>query len=328
MSTFGGKTVLVTGASGQLGRRLVPALIKTGYKVKAHYRSADKASRWCPAGAERVIGDLLEPQWLNEALRSCDIVIHCAAIVSLRPRSNDLMKRVNVDGTRSVVEACLFNGVKRLIFVSSIVTVGASENGTPVNEDADFNLAGFKLPYINTKKEAEALALAANSDDFEVIVLNPSIMISSPDRELTDRDRRKIPRRIPVYFDFSLNLVETDDVVSGIIAAIDKGRSGQRYLLTGDNIDPARAFALAAKYLRIKRPFVKIPIWMLYPVAVIAEIIAKIRNKRPKFHRGLARLAKLRFVYSHEKAGRELGYAPRSLNDTLDKIAPSIGRRR
>ena len=141
-----------------------------------------------------------------------------------------------------------------MIYVSTIVTVGASPDNKPIDETIQFNLGGYNVPYIDTKREAEDLALAANSPELEVVVVNPSIMISPPDRPVTQRDLRKIPRFLPAYFDFGLNVVETDDVITGIIAAITKGRPGERYLLTGENINPERLFVLSKKYFGISKP--------------------------------------------------------------------------
>ena len=313
-------TVLVTGANGQLGRRLLPRLQEAGYQVRAHYRNAEKAAKYYKPEIKAVIGDLRSPAWIDDAVRGCDIVVHGAARVSLRLGNLAEQKAVNIDGARAVVEACLKHNVRRLIYVSTIVTVGASLDGNPVDESLLFNLAGFDIPYIDTKHEAETIALAANSRDFEVIVVNPSIMISPPDREVTARDLRKIPRFLPAYFDFGLNLVETDDVISGIIAAFHRGRPGERYLLTGENVNPERLFELAGKYFGINKPVIKIPISALYPVAYLVELWAQALGKRPKFHRGLARLAHYRFFYNNEKAKRELGYTPKPLETTIENI--------
>ena len=316
--------VLVTGASGQLGRRLLPRLIDAWYTVKAHYRSQEKAQKYCPSGIEYVLGDLRDPAWLGQAVRGCDVVIHGAAKVSLRPGQFDEQYKINVEGTKAVIDACLKNNVKRMIYVSSIVTIGASANGNPINESAPFNLAGFGIPYVETKHEAEMLALRAIRPGFEVVSVNPSIMISPPDREVTAADLRKIPRWLPAYFDFGLNVVDTDDVISAIIAAIEKGRAGERYLLTGENVDADRVFELAHKYFGISKPGLKIPLWVLIPAAWIAEISAGFRHKRPKFHRGLARLARFRFFYSNDKAKRELGFNPKSLNVTIENILEKL----
>lgn len=318
------KTVLVTGASGQLGRRLVPRLLKAGYNVKAHYRSPEKAGRYCPTDATPVIGDLIDPGWLDQAAKGCNIIIHCAAMVSLRPGPNEIMRRINVEGTRAVVSACLKNNVTRLIYISSIVTVGASEREQPLDETADFNLAGFNIPYIETKKEAEDTVLEANGLNLETIVVNPSIMISLPVRELSEDQLKKIPKSIPLYFDFGLNLVDTDDVVSGITSCIENGRPGERYLLTGENINPQKAFDLGKEFLGIRKPFIKIPIGLLYPVAFIMELVARIRRKRPKFHRGLAKLARYKFIYSNQKAREDLGFSPKALRETLENFHSAL----
>lgn len=318
------RIILITGASGQLGRRLVLRFISAGYNVRAHYRSKSKAEKYSPQGATPIIGDLLEPFWLNEATRGCDAVIHAAAMVSLRAGRQEQAYKVNVAGTKAVVAACRENNVTRLIYVSTIVTVGASSDDTPVDENAPFNLNGYGIAYIDTKREAESIALSACRSGLEVIIVNPSIMISPPDREITESNLSKIPRWLPAHFDFGLNLVETDDVVSGILAAIEKGRSGQRYLLTGENIDADLAFKLAAKYLGIKRPLLKLPIWFLTPIAMVMELVAWLQGKNPKFHRGLVKLGRLRFFYSNAKARRELGFNPRPLELTLQSIFEKI----
>ena len=327
MSKSDRQTILVTGASGQLGRKLVPALLNRGYSIRAHFRSEEKSKRWCPSGVTPVYGDMRNLNWLDDAIRGCDTVIHCAAKVSLRPGPDKEMEIVNVDGTRAVIKSCLANNIRRLIYISTIVTVGASPDNNPISEAAPFNLGHINTLYIHTKKIAENMAMEANGPRLETITLNPSIMISIPDRELTKGDLKKFPRWVPIYFDFGLNLVETDDVIDGIIAAVDKGTPGQRYLLTGDNIDTARAVNLAAKYLNIGRPFLKIPRWLLFPAAWIVELRAKIRGKRPSFHRGLAKLAYYRFYYSNEKAKKDLGYNPKPLEDTIVRIIHALKSR-
>jgi nucleoside-diphosphate-sugar epimerase len=321
------KMILITGASGQLGRRLIRELIKRGYRVRAHYRSREKAKKYCPDKVQTVFGDMLEKNWLDGAVKDATCVIHCAARVSVRPLSEadtDYMYKVNVTGTQNLIEACRRAGVERLIYMSSIAAVGASEDGEPIDEKAPFNLDNYNMPYFNTKHEAEELALKASDSNMAVISLAPSIMISPPDRELTENDLKKIPKRIPAYFQFGLNLVETGDVIDGIISALDKGKAGERYLLTGDNVDPQKLFAIAKKYLNIKKPLIRIPLWLVYIVGAIAELAYIGRNKRPKLNRQIAKLAKLKFYYNCDKAKRDLDYNHKTLEQTVEQILQKI----
>lgn len=326
------KSVLVTGASGQLGRKLVPRLIEQGFGVRAHFRSRKKADQWCPKNAEPAYGDLLEPSWLRDACKNIDYVIHCAAKVSLRRTDDPDFAKINIDGTRSIINACQFNGVKRLIHISSIIAVGGSVDHKPLDETFDFNLAGFGIPYFETKYKSENIALNANSDNLETVVLNPAIMISAPDRDLTRGDLEKIPKRIPVYFDFGFNFVNTDDVIDGIIKALEFGRSGNRYILGGENVSAKRAIELAQKYLGIKKPYFRIPYPVLYSIGLLSELISSsfaLFNKifpGSKFNLSYARLSKMRFYYSSEKAIKELGYNPRPLDQSINEILNGLSQ--
>lgn len=319
--------ILVTGASGQLGRRLVPRLLAAGYQVRGHYRSKEKAAKYCPSGVEAVIGDLSRPDWLAKAVDGCQAVIHGAARVSLRKGNFDEQYKVNVEGTRAVISACLNCNVRRLVNISSIVTVGASSNGMPIDESAIFNLGKYNIAYIRTKREAEELALAANGPKLEIISVNPSIMISPPDRAVTSRDLRKIPKFLPAYFDFGLNLVETDDVITGIISALERGRPGERYLLTGENIDPEKLFEISKRYFGISKPVLKIPYSAVILLSYFVAFISKLGGKRAKLYPAFARLGRYKFIYSHEKASRELGYHPKSLEKSIENILGKIERR-
>jgi dihydroflavonol-4-reductase len=317
-------SILLTGANGQLGRRLLPRLLANGHAVRAHYRTSEKAAKYCPSNATPIVGDFANTSWLDNAVSGCDIVIHAAARVSLRAGGYSEQYQTNVVGTQDVVTACIKNYVGRMLNISSIVTIGASTSEKPIDETAPFNLGKYNIPYIITKRKGEDIALAANGSRLEVISLNPSIMISPPDRVVTQSDLNKIPHFLPAYIDFGLNLVETDDVIDGIIAAIDKGRPGERYLLTGENLTPDRVFMLTEKYLGIRKPPIKIPIALLYFVSIFSEAFARIRGRRAKLYRDFARLGYFRFIYSNEKARHELGFSPRPLVKTIESILSKI----
>jgi len=326
------KRIMVTGASGQLGRKLTKELIRQGYRVRAHFRTAEKAARWCPPEAEAVYGDLLNPSWLYRAVDDCDAVIHCAAKVSLRQRPDDEMYRINVAGTAHVVSACMSSGVKRLVHISTIGAVGGSTDSTALDEFASFNLSGYGIPYFETKRKAEEIVLGVNGGTLEVVVVNPSIMISPPDRKVTRADLDRIPSWIPFYFDFGLNFVQTEDVIDGILAALNEGRAGERYLLTGENVDAKRAFALAKDYLDIRRPVLKLPHGLLYLAGLIAEAIRLFPNPiqrvfpAARLNRNLARLMRLRFYYTAHKAEKELGFHARPLKESIEQLLQGLNR--
>ncbi len=317
-------TILVTGGSGQLGRRLVVRLIESGYKVRAHYRNRTKADRWCPAAAEAVFGDLLEPSWLEKATADCRYVVHCAARVSLRPMAFEPMRSINVEGTQAVIRACRKAGVKRLVHVSSTAAIGGSKNGESLDETAEFNLAGFGIPYFECKRESEFLVLQANSAEFETVVVNPSIMISPPDRRPEPSDKKRFPRFLPFYFDFGINVVDTRDVVEGIILALEKGRPGERYILGGENIDANMFFELSKKYLDIKKPRLKAPLFLLFLAGALWEAATFYKDRKPPLNRAIVKLARFRFYYDSSKALNELGWKPRPLEQSIKEILEII----
>jgi len=313
-----------------LGRRLIPKLISQGYRVKGQCRNLKKAERYLQPEVAMVVGDIRDKSWMPQALAGCDYLIHSAAMVSLRPVDYQEMKSINIDGTKNLVEAARKAFVKRFLHISSVATVGGSIDGRPLDENANFNLAGYGLPYFETKKEAEEIILAASASGMETIVLNPSIILYPPERKITRTDLKKIPQIIPFYFDFGVNLVHADDVIEGIISALERGRNRERYILAGDNIDTLRLFAVAREFFRIRRPWLKIPVSLLYPVGYVGELLYRLRHiggphgKGPRVNRGIARLAKLRFFYDISKARKELGYNPRTIEEFLHEITADM----
>ncbi len=325
-----GKTIFVTGASGHLGRRLIPKLISRGYRIKGQCRNLRKAEKYLPPEVAMVVGDIRDKSWMPEALAGSDYLIHSAAMVSLRPVDRREMESINVDGTKNLVEAARKAAVRRLLHISSVATVGGSVEGAPLDETATFNLAGYGLPYFETKRAAEEIVMAASGSVMDTVVVNPSIILYPPERKITGNDLKKIPRFIPCYFDFGLNLVHADDVIDGIISALEHGRSGERYILAGDNIDAPRLFAVARKSFGIKKPWLKIPISCLYPLGLAGEMLYRLRHigspygKGPRVNRGIARLANLRFFYDITKARKELAYSPRTIEEFLQELLADI----
>lgn len=323
--------ILVTGASGQLGRKLIRKLESEGYSIKAHFRSEKKAERWNIYNAEPVFGDLLDDNWQNKAVEGCDAVIHCAAWVSLRQVSAKLMYAINVDGTGKIAEACHNSKtVKRLIHISSVAAVGGTRGKEPLDETAEFNLLKHNIPYFTTKYLAEKEAFKFNDGHLDVISVNPSIMISPPDREITEGDLAKIPKRIPAYFNFAINLVQTDDVIDGIIAALEKGQPGQRYILGGENIDQNKVFEITSKYFGVKKPKLRLPYSLILLVGAIMSGFTSFKRifkkdiPAPKLSLNMARLIKYRFIYSSEKAKQELGYRPVAIESTIESILSGL----
>lgn len=314
-----GRRVFMTGATGFVGRHLARRLVEAGAHVRALVREIPRGPHSVPPGVEPFPGELNDGRAIRAAATGCSHAFHVAAHV----RYDDdwaTASRVNIDGTRTVIEAARAAGVRRLIHTSSIVTVGASRNATPLDEDVTWNLADRHIPYITTKRQAEDVALAAASPSFDVVVVNPGSVIGPGDpgpSEFGLLCRRFWKGRIPFHFGGGINLVDVRDVAWGHLLAAERGTNGRRYIVGGDNVTwPAffRALSLAATR---RGRWVRMPQAAARPVAWIERWLAPARHRRPSLSPERARVAGLFWHYRTDRARDELGLRSRPLAETL-----------
>jgi dihydroflavonol-4-reductase len=311
-----GRRVALTGATGFVGHHLALQMRARGADVRALARDLSKAARLRDAGVHCVRGDLDEASALAEVVADCEFVFHLAGAVDFEA-DWERFKRVNVLGMANVLAAAAQAGVRRFIHTSSVVAVGASDSPRPLTEAAAWNLSKHRVPYVTTKRHAEELALAAPLD---VVVVNPSCVVGPDDHfrsEFGTLFRRFWQGRLPVHFGGGNNFVDVRDVVSGMLLAAEKGKRGERYLLTGVNrtwTDLFRDLARAAHR----------PIPRLRAPQVCADLAAQWQTRfgrrkrgRPLFTAAQARLAPLFFFYDSAKARRELGWQPRAWMQTV-----------
>ena len=319
------ETALVTGATGFLGSAVARALVAAGHRVRVLARPSSDRKNLAGVDAELVVGDLDRPETLRAAVAGVSALFHVAADYRLWVRDPAAMYHTNVAGSAALMRAAAEAGVSRAVYTSSVATLGIDPAGA-ATEDTPVGLADMAGHYKRSKFLAEeAVQQVAGETGFPVVVVNPSTPIGPRDIKPTPTGRTIIMAatgKMPAYVDTGLNLVHVDDCAQGHLLAFDKGRPGERYILGGED------FSLAAMQVEIARitggraPKLKLPVGPLYPVALIAELLARITGKEPMLMRDTLRMARKRMFFSSEKAVRELGYRTRPAREGLsDAIA-------
>jgi dihydroflavonol-4-reductase len=323
-------TALVTGPTGFVGAGLVDALLSRGYHVRAYARPAWKGRELpVPAGhpdggpsrpgaLETFYGDVRDPDALARAASGCDLVFHTAAIVSFRKGDRDEQLAVNVGGAKAVADACLRAGVGRLVHTSSIAALGTRDDGGLIDESVPFNWP-HSVTYRYSKHLGEMEVLAAVRRGLDAVVVNPSVIVGPGDRYVhggqyvRDGSRGKLF----AYPIGGVNMVGVSDVVAGHIAAAERGRAGERYILGGVNLTHREAFSLVASIVGGRRPRLPVPRAGVLAVAAAAELLAALTRTEPIVTRDLVAGVGRYQWYSIAKARAELGYNPLSLEKSL-----------
>ena len=316
-SFWSGRTVCVTGGTGFLGYHLVQALGEVGAQVRVFALDPGPNHPIRQFGhVELISGDVLNADAVRRAVGGCSMVIHAAGIVAVWGPALRKMWPVHVDGTRNVLAA--LHPRARMIHTSSVVAVGASRTPAVLDEDSPFNLSHVKLAYVHAKRAAEQLALASDRD---VVAVNPAYLIGPDDYERSIMGQlchRYWRGRAPVAPPGGLCLVDVRDVAVGHLIAAERGQSGQRYILGGENHDYkslSRMLAAAAGFR--PRMIPRLPWSIFAATATINEARGRLRGKEPYPSFAHARLNRYFWYFSSERARRELGYEPRSVHESL-----------
>lgn len=324
---------VVTGATGLLGSNLALELLAQGHRVRATRRGTSKVDFLEGHAIEWVPGELSDEKALTEAFRGADVVFHCAAAVTVRRVPTKETIATNVEGTRHVVAAVRAAGVKRLVHCSSVVAVGVSEDDTPCTEGARWNLPehGLADGYAVTKRESELLVQAAAKDGLDAVIVNPTFMIGPYDARLSSGKmvvaivNREVPGQVPGFNNF----VDVRDVAKGMVLAWQKGRAGERYILSGTNLPYTEFGALVSRVAGTKPITRTLPRWLAEAAGRVGDAMEVVAPSRePLVNRCTIAWAYCRgFQFSSEKAKRELGYQVSPLEPAVkDCIAWLRGR--
>jgi dihydroflavonol-4-reductase len=312
---------LITGASGFIGAHLVRALAADGVEVVSFEHRPDPDAPPPPGVAEVVPGDVLEPRSLERAIASCDAVFHLAAVYSYARRDRALMAAVNVEGTRNVLRAAARGRRRRVVYTSSCATCGPVPGRAATERDHP-PVAQLVIPYKRTKIAAEQLALRAAAEGLDVVVVNPTVPVGAGDLRPTPTGKMVADVAAghgTAYLARSaLNVVSVEDVAAGHARAFAHGRSGERYLLGGENLSIKQVFALIAASAERRPPRIAVPWHAAYLAALVTDGICRPLGKEPeRLMLAEVRAGRLPHLFDDSKARVELGYSSRPAAEAL-----------
>lgn len=311
----------VTGGTGFVGSHVARELARQGADLRLLVRSGSSTKNIEELKADVVTGDLRQPESLEKAVAGCDAVFHVAADYRLWVRDPEEMYRANVEGTRALLDAARKNGVRRVVYTSSVATMGFTSNGHPADENSPVSLQNMIGPYKRSKFMAEQVAIEAARSGMEVVIVNPTTPVGERDIKPTPTGRIVVDflkKKFPAYVDTGLNLVDVSECARGHIAAFEKGRSGERYILGGENLTLKQILDKLAAITGLPSPRIRVPYVMALATGVVDEIVTgRIRGREPRATIDAVRMGRKKMFVSSAKAEQELGWRTFAVDDAL-----------
>jgi dihydroflavonol-4-reductase len=304
----------VTGATGFLGSHVARVLAEQGAELRLLVRSTSDLRNLEELKAERVQGDLRDPSSIEKAVSGCEVVFHVAADYRLWVRDPEQMYRSNVEGTRTLLEAARKQNVRRVVYTSSVATMGFASNGQGplTDEESPVSLGEMIGHYKRSKFMAEQVAFEAARAGVDVVVVNPTTPIGERDVKPTPTGRIVLDflkRKFPAYVETGLNLVDATECARGHILALDKGKTGERYILGGENLTLKQILDRLAAITGLKSPTVKVPYLFAFATGVVDEMVTgRLLRREPRATIDAVRMGRKLMFVSSAKAERELGW--------------------
>jgi dihydroflavonol-4-reductase len=314
--------VLVTGASGFVGGHVARLLMREGASLRILLRRTSNAATTEHLKAERIYGDLTDPASLRTAVAGCRTVFHVAADYRLWAPDPRVMYAANVAGTANLLDAAAEAGVERIVYTSTVGCMGWPPDGGPANEDVPVSLAAMSGHYKRSKFQAERAALERAQRGVPVVVVNPTAPVGEEDWKPTPTGRTILDflrGRMPAYIDTGLNLVDVRAVAAGHLAAAQRGRIGERYVLADRNMEFREILEVLARLSGRRAPRVKIPWAVAYAAAAAESVLARITGHEPRIPIEGVKLARHKMFVSSGKAKRELGFEPGNVEEALER---------
>jgi dihydroflavonol-4-reductase len=302
---------LVTGATGFVGAAVARALSAAGWQVRVLARSGSNRANLRGLAAEVIEGDLANLTSLEAALAGCDALFHVAADYRLGARDPAQLYLTNVEGTRNILTAARIAGVARIVYTSSVATIGIPSDGSPGDERTPVALDNMIGHYKRSKYLAEKVAREAAGTGMSVVIVNPSTPVGPGDIKPTPTGQLVLDAaagRMPAYVDTGLNIVHVDDVAAGHLLAHERGKVGERYILGGEDMTLQTMLAQIARLVGRKPPRIRLPYAAVLPIAYLAEGFAAVTGRSGRVTLEGVRMSRKHMFFSSGKAVSELGY--------------------
>jgi dihydroflavonol-4-reductase len=318
--------VFVTGATGFLGSHVARVLTVQGADLRLLVRPSSDLRNIADLNAERVTGDLRDPASLEKGVSGCEVVFHVAADYRLWVRDPEEMYRSNVEGTRALLEAARKQGVRRVVYTSSVATMGFGSNGHGghnseaqgssslhlADEDSPVAIGNMIGHYKRSKFMAEQVAFEAARSGVDVVIVNPTTPIGERDVKPTPTGRIVLDflkRKFPAYVETGLNLVDATECARGHVQALEKGKPGERYILGGENLTLKEILDRLAAITGLKSPTVKLPYVFALATGVVDEMVTgRLLRREPRATIDAVRMGRKMMFVTSAKAERDLGW--------------------
>lgn len=312
--------VLVTGATGFIGGNLARMLWRNGYQVRALVRPGSNTTAIDDTGIEPVTGDILDRDSVVRAAQGCQALFHCAALYTFWSPDPNLVYRTNVEGTTNVLDAAGDAGVPKIVYTSTVSTIGFSSSG-PGNEDTPVDPTRLAGAYKKSKYQAEQVALGKAYEGLPVVVVNPTAPVGPWDVKPTPTGRIVLDflkGRIPAYVSSGMNLVDVEDVAAGHILAMEKGRPGQRYILGNINVTLQQLFSTLADISGLRPPRWRVPFWLVTMAGYLDQVVeGNLMGREPRIPLEGIKAARRPMYVDCAKAIGELGLPQSSVERAL-----------
>jgi dihydroflavonol-4-reductase len=315
----------VTGSTGFLGSHVARALLSRGADLRLLVRASSRLDNIADVNAERVVGDLRDPESLKRGMAGCDVVFHVAADYRLWAVNGRELYDSNVEGTRNILSAAKQANVRRVVYTSSVATMGFGDDGRLTDEDTPVALSNMIGDYKKSKFMAEELVLTAARAGQDVVLVNPSTPIGERDIKPTPTGQIVVDflkRKFPAYVDTGLNLLDVHDCAEGHLLALEKARLGERYILGGENLTLKQILDKLAAITGLPSPKIELPYFVAYATGVVDTLITgKLRRREPRVTLDAVRMGRKKMFVSSAKAEREFGWKAGPVDDALRRAA-------
>ncbi len=312
--------VVVTGATGHIGNVLVRQLLSRGERVRAVLPPFEDTAPLAHLDVEVVRGDVCKLNCLLQAFEGGEVIYHLAGVISILPGKSGLMYQVNVVGTRNVVEASLKAGVQRMVYTSSIHALREPPPGSVIDESCPYDPDSVLGEYAKCKARATLEVLKGVERGLDAVIVCPSGVIGPYDYKVSEMGQLFIDfakGKLKAYIEGAYDFVDVRDVAEGLILAAQKGRSGESYILSGEQITLRDLLLILEELTGVKAPSFKVPLWLARALSVVAPFYYRLSKTKPLFTPYSIDVLRSNSLISSEKARRELGYSPRPIRESV-----------